>query len=122
MKFYKCNHCGNIITFVEDKGVPVMCCGEKMQELIPGEIDASKEKHVPVVNVNANKVLVTIGEQLHPMIEAHHISWIAIETEQGNQIKYIQNEPTACFRICDNDNVKAVYAYCNLHGLWKKEV
>ena len=120
MKFYKCNHCGNIISYVEDKGVPVVCCGEKMQELVAGSVDAAKEKHVPVVKVDGNKVMVTVGSVLHPMTDEHHISWIALETKQGNQRKELKDgKPSACFTLCEGDEVVSCYAYCNLHGLWK---
>ncbi len=121
MKFFKCEHCGNIITHVKNSGVPVVCCGEKMKEIIPGVVDASKEKHVPVVNVEGNKVTVTVGSVEHPMIEAHYIEWISILTKQGTQLKHLNpgEKPEVCFSLCDGDAVEEVYAYCNLHGLWK---
>ena len=120
-RFFKCAHCGNIIAFVEDKGVPVVCCGEKMQEILPGTVDAAVEKHVPVVQVEGDKVTVTVGSVPHPMLEEHFIQWISQETKQGNQRKELKpgQEPKACFRICDGDQVVCAYAYSNLHGLWK---
>ena len=87
MKVYKCNQCGNIISMISASGVPVMCCGKKMEEMVPNTVDASAEKHVPVVEVTANKVEVVIGEVQHPMAEEHYIEWIALETEQGMQLK-----------------------------------
>ena len=121
MKFYQCSHCKNIITYVDNKGVPVMCCGEKMQELVPGTIDAALEKHVPVVEKDGNKVTVKVGSVTHPMLEEHHIAFIAIETKQGSQIKYLKagEAPEAVFAIADGDEFVAAYEYCNLHGLWK---
>lgn len=121
MKFYQCSHCKNIITYVDNKGVPVMCCGEKMQELVPGTVDAALEKHVPVVEKDGNKVTVKVGSVTHPMLEEHHISFIAIETKQGSQIKYLKagEAPEAVFAIADGDEFVAAYEYCNLHGLWK---
>lgn len=121
MKFYVCKHCGNIITMVKDSGVPVVCCGEKMSEIIPGSVDAAAEKHVPVYTVDANKVHVSIGSVTHPSTEEHHIEWIAIQTKNGVQRKVLNplEKPETCFAICDGDEVEAVYAYCNLHGLWK---
>ena len=80
MKFYQCSHCKNIITYEDNKGVPVMCCGEKMQELVPGTVDAALEKHVPVVEKDGNKVTVKVGSVTHPMLEEHHIAFFAIET------------------------------------------
>lgn len=123
-KFYICKHCGNIITFIEDKGVPVKCCGENMSELIPNTTDAVTEKHVPEVKVEGNKVLVQVGSVLHPMLEEHHISWVSIATNLGCQIKYfkVDGEPKAEFYLADGEELQTVYEYCNLHGLWKKDI
>ena len=119
--FYRCNHCGNIVAFVKASGVPVVCCGEKMTEIIPGTVDASREKHIPVWSVDGNIVRVTVGSVEHPMLPEHYIEWISIETKQGNQRKELRpgEKPEACFALCEGDEVEAVYAYCNLHGLWK---
>jgi superoxide reductase len=121
MKFYICKHCGNIVAYADYKGVPVICCGEIMQELVPGSVDASVEKHVPVVEVSGNKVTVTIGSDPHPMTVEHHIAWVSLETKEGNQRKVLDKtgKPSVDFMICDGDEVVAAYAYCNLHGLWK---
>lgn len=121
MKFYKCAHCGQIVAIVKGTGVPIMCCGEAMSEIVPGTVDASLEKHVPVYTVDGNKVTVKVGAAEHPMAEEHYIEWIALETKAGNQRKALKpgDAPAACFAICDGDEVVAVYAYCNLHGLWK---
>lgn len=121
MKFFKCKHCGNIATLVEDKNVPLVCCGEKMHEMIAGEVDGAKEKHVPVYEVNGNVVKVQVGSVAHPMTEAHLISFIAIESKQGIQIKKLSasDQPEAAFALAEGDELVAVYEYCNLHGLWK---
>ena len=121
MKFYRCSHCGQIIAIVKETGVPVVCCGEPMVEVIPGTMDASLEKHVPVFTVEGNKVQVSVGSAAHPMLPEHYIEWVAIQTKFGNQRKQLSpgDEPKACFSICDGDEVEAVYAYCNLHSLWK---
>ena len=121
MKFYVCEHCGNLITFVLSAGVPVMCCGQKMTELVPGTTDAAVEKHVPVAKTEGGQVTVTVGEVEHPMLPEHFIEWIALETQQGCQLKYLKpgEKPQAVFALADGDQVAAVYAYCNLHGLWK---
>ena len=123
MKVYKCNQCGNVVSMISASGVPVMCCGKKMEEMVPNTVDASTEKHVPVVEVTANKVEVVIGEVQHPMAEEHYIEWIALETEQGIQLKKLNSgeEPTAIFRL-NGEKATAAYAYCNLHGLWKTEI
>ncbi len=120
-KFYICEHCGNIIAMVRPSGVPVMCCGQKMTELVPGTTEASTEKHIPVYEVNGNTVAVTVGSVEHPMEENHYIQWICLQTKSGSQMKYLKpgDEPKACFSICDGDEVEAVYEYCNIHSLWK---
>lgn len=122
-KFFRCSHCGNIIAFVKNAGVPVMCCGQKMEELVPGSVDAAQEKHLPTFTVEDNKVYVFVGEVEHPMTEEHYIEWISLQTKQGNQRKVLRpgEMPATCFNICNGDEVEAVYAYCNLHGLWKTE-
>ena len=121
MKFYRCETCGQIVAIVKKTGAPVVCCGKPMQEIIPGSVDASAEKHVPVYEVNDNIVTVKIGSAAHPMLDAHYIEWVAIKTKQGNQRKALHpgEEPKVCFSMCEGDEVEAVYAYCNLHGLWK---
>ena len=121
LKFYRCNHCGQIVAVVKKTGVPVVCCGEQMQEIIPGTTDAAVEKHVPVYEVKGNIVTVSIGSVAHPMIEEHYIEWVALQTKAGNQRKALTpgSEPKVSFAITDGDEVVGVYAYCNLHGLWK---
>ena len=122
-KFYICKHCGNIVAMVKNAGVPFMCCGQKMEQIIPGTADAAQKKHVPVYKVEGNKVYVTVGSTEHPMQEEHYIEWISLQTKSGNQRKALKpgDAPKTCFAICDGDEVEAVYAYCNLHSLWKAE-
>ena len=122
-KFYICEHCKNLITFINNSGVPVVCCGQKMTELVPNTVDAAHEKHVPVVKNDGGKIYVFVGEVAHPMTPEHLIQWIALETKGGVQIKKLtaNDKPEAVFAVVDDEPV-AVYAYCNLHGLWKKEV
>ena len=124
MKFYVCKHCGNIITYLNNAGVPVVCCGEKMSELIPGTTDAAVEKHVPAVSVDGNVVTVKVGEVEHPMVDVHYIQWIVLQTNQGNLIKNLQpnQPPVATFVLADGEQAIAAYEYCNLHGLWKKDI
>ena len=120
-KYYICKHCGNIYAAVKQTKVPVMCCGAKMEEIIPGTVEASLEKHIPVYKVEGNIVTVTVGSVEHPMQDVHYIEWISIQTKQGSQRKALNpgEAPVACFALCEGDSVEAVYAYCNLHGLWK---
>lgn len=120
-RFFICEHCGNIITLLEDHGVPVICCGQEMTELIPGTTDAAVEKHVPVYTVEDGVVTVQVGDVAHPMLPEHYIEWIWLQTEYGSQLKKLEpgSKPEATFHICTSDTVRAVYAYCNLHGLWE---
>ena len=122
IRFYVCEHCGNIIGVIHNAGVPMMCCGQKMTLLEPGTVEASHEKHIPVVERDGNIIKVTIGSVEHPMLEEHHIAWVYLQTNRGGQRKClaIGREPTVSFALCDEEPV-AVFAYCNLHGLWKTE-
>ena len=125
-RFFACEICGNIIAMVKPSGVPVVCCGQKMKEIVPNTTDASQEKHVPVYTVEGNLVKVQVGSAPHPMLAAHHIEWVSLEwvslqTKAGNQRKalVVDGAPEVTFALTDGDEVEAVYAYCNLHGLWK---
>ena len=121
-KIFRCNHCGNIITHLTNSGVPVVCCGEKMVELVPNTTDAATEKHVPDVKVDGKKVIVTVGSVEHPMVEEHFIEWILVKTKEGVQVKWLKagQKPTHEFVLSEGDELVAVYEYCNLHGLWVK--
>ena len=120
-KFYVCKHCGKIIAVVKESGVPVMCCGQKMTEIVPGSVDAAAEKHVPVWTVEGNTVKVKVGEVAHPMLPEHYIDWVSLQSKCGNQRKQLRpgDAPEVSFALTDGDEVEAVYAYCNLHSLWK---
>lgn len=121
-KFYKCRHCGNIIQKIVDSKVPVVCCGEPMEELIPNTVDASTEKHVPVVTrLDECTIKVEIGSTPHPMTEEHHICFIYVETENGGIRIHLKDKPEAVICTCNSKPI-AVYEYCNLHGLWKTEL
>ncbi|MCR5138130.1 MAG: desulfoferrodoxin [Oscillospiraceae bacterium] len=121
MTIYRCSHCGNIIAHLHDSGVRCHCCGEEMQPLAPNTTDAAGEKHVPVIAVDGNTVTVTVGSVEHPMLDAHYIEWIILETRQGRQRKTLRpgDRPVAVFALTEGDEVVAAYEYCNLHGLWK---
>ena len=120
-KFYVCETCGNIIAMVKPSGVPVVCCGKPMKQIVPNTTDAAQEKHVPVWSKEGNLVKVQVGSVAHPMIPAHYIEWVSLQTKAGNQRKALAPEqaPEVTFALTDGDEVEAVYAYCNLHGLWK---
>lgn len=125
MEFYKCQLCGNIITFLNSSGVVPQCCGSMMSKLTENTVDASQEKHIPVTDSVTGRVHVKVGSVAHPMQNVHYIEWIAVETQNGvAQIKKLQPEevPEAVFEIADGDRAVKLYAYCNLHGLWSATV
>lgn len=118
-KFFICRHCGNIIGMINSSGVPVVCCGEEMEQLVPNTTDAAGEKHVPVVSVDGDTVTIKVGTVEHPMTEDHYIQWIYLETEKGGQRKELKpgEKPEVSFTLTGDEPVGA-FAYCNLHGLW----
>ena len=118
-KFYKCPHCGNVVQKVVDSKVPVVCCGEKMQEMEANTVEASVEKHLPVVTrIDDCHIKVEVGSVAHPMLPEHHIAFIYVETEKGGIRVHLTDKPEAVICVC-TDKPIAVYEYCNLHGLWK---
>ena len=123
-KFLLCRRCGNLIEMINDSGVTPICCGTDMDVLTANTTEAATEKHIPVVEINGNIAKVTVGEVLHPMEEAHYIEWIYFETNKG--IKRVNlkpgDEPIANFALAEDETVTSAYAYCNLHGLWLKEL
>lgn len=122
MKLFMCEICGNVAAVVKDSGVTLECCGQEMTELVPGTTDGAVEKHIPEVKVEGNKVTVTVGSVEHPMTDMHYIEWIEIETVDGSQKKVLHPGERPCveFLLTEGDSVLTVYAYCNLHGLWRK--
>ena len=122
-EFYFCEHCGNLIEMIHDAGVSVMCCGQKMKKLEPGVVEASREKHLPVISVGKNTVTVNVGYVEHPMTDEHSILWVYLRTNKGIQRKCLEigKAPIVTFALFDEKPV-AVYAYCNLHGLWKTNI
>ena len=122
-KFFICEHCGNMIGVIIDIGVPMVCCGDDMTELVPNTTEASTEKHLPEVTVLGDKISVQVGSAPHPMEDEHHIAFVYVETERGGQRKCLKigNEPTISFSFIEDKPI-AVFAYCNLHGMWKTEI
>lgn len=120
-RFFVCEHCGNQIELIDDHGVPVMCCGQKMNELIPGTVDASHEKHVPQAEVAEGKIIVRVGAVEHPMVDVHYIPWVAVQTESAIYRRHLQpGQPPVAEFLLGEEKPVAVYAFCNLHGLWKQ--
>ena len=122
-KFFRCAHCGNMIGLIDDNGAPLVCCGEKMGELVPNSVEASAEKHTPAVTVSGDVVTVQVGSVAHPMEDAHNIAFVYVETQRGGQRKKLNvgEAPSVKFALSDDKPI-AVFAYCNQHGLWKAEV
>lgn len=119
--FYYCTVCGNIIEKIHDSGNDVTCCMKTMVELEPGTTDGKAEFHVPVCKQEGNKVKICIGQEPHPMTEEHHIEWVQIVTNKGVGRQYLKpgDKPEACFHLCEDEKICEIYAYCNLHKLWK---
>lgn len=122
-KFYRCNHCGNIVAVINDGGVTPSCCGEPMELLVAGSTDAATEKHVPVITREDKHLVVSVGEVDHPMAPEHFIEWIALVTEGKICLKRLSpgDAPKTRFGACCSEG-GTIYAYCNLHGLWKADV
>ena len=120
MKFLRCKICGKMVVQLNDKPCPTKCCGEAMEELVPNTQDGAHEKHFPVISVEGNIVTVKVGEVAHPMLEAHYIEWIMIQTNFGNQRKVLKpgDEPVARFALLEGEKVIRALEYCNLHGLY----
>ena len=121
MKFFKCNKCGHVMLSVNEKSESITCCGSEARLLKAGEVDAALEKHVPAYNLDGDKLEVVIGEVIHPMEADHYIEFIALQTEKGFRIEYLQPGDKPCADFYSEEPVKAVYEFCNLHGLWKTE-
>ena len=119
-KFYICEKCGNLVGVINASGVPMVCCGQKMTPVVAGTVEASREKHIPVATVEGNSVRVSVGSVEHPMSEEHSILWVELKTDRGVQRKnlVVGEPPVVVFALADEKPLE-VYAYCNLHGLWK---
>ena len=122
-KFNICRTCGNLVHMINASGVPLMCCGKPMEELVPNTVEASGEKHLPAVAIEEGAVHVRVGSVEHPMADVHYIEWVYLQTENGGQFAYLNpgQEPKVSF-LLGNEKPVAVYAYCNLHGLWMTEI
>jgi superoxide reductase len=124
MKFYMSENYSNIITKLTSDGAPILVGGKELTLIQPGAIDAAVEKHVPAVKVEGKVVSVNVGEVNHPMTAEHYIPWVALETSHGAQVRWLQptDAPSVSFLLAEGEEAKVVYAYCNLHGLWQKEL
>ena len=118
VEFYRCERCGNMVALIHKGGGTLVCCGQDMTKLTANSTDAAVEKHVPVVTKEAGGIKVTVGSAAHPMLPEHHIEWIALVSGERVELKYLQpgQAPSVSFTDAASGTV---YAYCNLHGLWK---
>lgn len=125
IKFWYCTKCKNLVGVLYASRVKPVCCGETMVELDANTVDASHEKHLPVVTVESTddgmRLTAKVGSAAHPMTEEHLIEWIFVETDKGGHRHALKagDKPEAVFLIPEGETPLAVYAYCNLHGLWK---
>ena len=119
IKFYKCEHCGNIAVKVVDHNVPLFCCGEKMVELVADSTDAATEKHVPAVTREEGHLHVNVGSADHPMLPEHWIQFICLVTDNSYQVHPLT---ATDFFVAEGVQPLRVYEYCNLHGLWVTEL
>jgi len=123
-KFYICEVCHNLVGLIENGGGALVCCGAEMTELVANTVEASVEKHLPNVKLEGDTLTVEVGSVHHPMIAEHFIPFIYVETAQGGQRKRLElgKDPVASFTFTEGDKPVAVYAYCNLHGMWKTDL
>lgn len=125
MKYLKCNLCGQIIEVVTDTNMPIICCNEQMHEIKANEKEEElKEKHIPVYKIEKGKVITRIGSVPHPMSKDHYIEWVALVTNKGKQQKCLKpgDFPRVEFSLGKDERVEEIYAYCNIHSLWKIKV
>lgn len=119
LEIYKCEVCGNIVEVFTVGGGELVCCNQPMKKMEENSVDAAKEKHVPVVEVNGDKVTVKVGEVEHPMTEEHHIAWIEAITDSGVvYTKHLKHTEKPVFEFTTTEKITKVREYCNLHGLW----
>lgn len=120
MQYFRCSHCGNLVVLLKNSGAALTCCGEAMEELIPNTTEASFDKHVAVVTLEGKLVDIVVGSYEHPMFEDHYIEWISIETSLAVYRYHLSPnmKPRVQFFLQNGEELRAVNAYCNLHGLW----
>ena len=85
-KFYLCKKCGNVVSLLVEGGGKLICCGDEMEELTPNTVDAVLEKHVPYSEVRDGKIVVKVGEEMHPMDEDHYINFVALQHDNTVEI------------------------------------
>ena len=118
LEVYKCELCGNIVEVIHAGGGELVCCGQEMKLMTENTVDAAKEKHVPVIEVGAGFVKVTVGSVAHPMEEKHYIEWIELIADGKAYRQFLKpgDVATATFNV--SATTLTAREYCNLHGLW----
>ncbi len=121
--YYYCNLCRKTICITDDTNIPTLCCGKRMEKLVPNTSDGAHEKHVPVVNQVGRNVTISVGSAPHPMLEEHYIEWVTLVTDKGIYTHYLQpsDSPETNFTLQPEETLEKVFAYCNIHGLWQNE-
>lgn len=119
--FLRCGVCGNMVGLIKNGGGQIVCCGKSMEKLEPNSTEAATEKHVPVAVRKDGKIYVDVSTVAHPMTPEHYIEWIAVVTDNGTERISLSPEDAPKAVFCDKENAE-IYAYCNLHGLWKSEI
>ncbi len=123
-KFYYCPICKNFFGVIHDSNVTPICCGKPMQVIEANSTEAAVEKHIPVVEIKDGVCHVVVGSVLHPMVEEHWIDWVMVATTLGRHRLVLRpgQEPKVDLKLAEKEEVLRVYAHCNLHGLWVKEL
>lgn len=118
---YKCERCGNIVEVLHEGVGELVCCGQPMKLYESGTVDASREKHVPVIEKTESGFRVTIGSVAHPMSEDHYIEWIELAIDGVSYRRFLSPGDRAVAEFCADADKAHARAYCNLHGLWQAE-
>ena len=122
-RFYFCDSCGNLLFAAIASGVIPYCCGGEMTLLEPNVSDGNSDKHLPVVSfISSHSMMVRVGSDLHPMTADHNIRFVCLVTNVEAIVRYlnVDDPPEVCLHY-DGDPV-AIYAYCNVHGLWRSDL
>jgi len=118
-QIYKCSICGNVIEVVHTGKGQLVCCNKPMEVLVENTVDASREKHVPVVDKKGEVITVTVGSTPHPMEEKHYIEWIELITDNGVYRQFLKPGQQPQGEFYNKEGFVTARGYCNLHGLWK---
>lgn len=125
MGYYYCKICGNVIHCPDNCSSTLTCCGEKMHKCEENKEDMNYgEKHIPVYSIDGTKVCVKAGSTLHPSGNEHYIVFIELTTDKGNYTRIFKpgEIPECCFYLGENEKPLYIRLYCNIHGLWRRDI